>query len=380
MHLDPLCLVALAGLACAAASRGRSSQSKSRAAAPQRPSFVSPEVHPDRRVTFRLYAPKAQCVLVAGAFGEQTMSKDDAGLWSATVGPLEPELYEYSFVVDDLRMIDPCNPELKPQRQPTSSIVEVLGEPPLVHSFAPDVPHGTVRHHWYQSQALGRRRSLRVYTPPGYDQRSRTRYPVFYLLHGHGDNDGTWSTLGRAHVIADNLIAERKVRPLVIVMPDGHAALEPAPGVRPERSEVIGALQRELFEDIMPLVEAGYRVEEGPEHRAIVGLSMGGGQSLAIGLNNLDRFAWVGGMSSAVFNPEETLASALAHPRATNNRLRLLWVGCGKDDFLLEQNQQFDALLTQRGLKHTYRLTEGNHSWPVWRRYLAELLPLLFCE
>jgi enterochelin esterase-like enzyme len=374
MHLDPICLVMLAAFACAAASLGGRSQPGTGPRPAPRPSVISPEVHPDGSVTFRLLLPQAGQVLVSGAFGERPMSRDEAGLWSVTVGPLEPELYEYSFVVDEIRMLDPANPEVKPQRSPTSSMVEVLGHPPLLHSFVPEVPHGTVRQHWYQSKALGRCRSLHLYLPAEYDQRTRTRYPVLYLLHGHGDTDGTWSRLGRAHVIADNLLARRRARPLIIAMPDGHAVFGPTY----DRSANIAAFQRDLFEDIMPLVEAGYRIQEGPESCAIAGLSMGGGQALTIGLNGLDRFAWVGGMSSAVFNPEETLAPALADPSATNSDLRLLWIGCGEDDFLLEQNQQFDALLTRRGIQHTYRLTEGNHSWPVWRRYLGELLPLLF--
>ena len=379
MHLDPVCLAMLAAVACAAA-RSRGSAPKPSAKPTARPPVVSPEVHADRRVTFRLLMPKAGQVLVSGGFGEQPLRNDGTGLWSTTVGPLESELYEYGFVVDEIRMLDPVNPDIKPQRAPTSSIVEVTGDSPLPHEFVPGIPHGTVRQHWYQSQALGRRRSLHVYTPPGYDQRTRTQYPVFYLLHGHGDCDATWSKLGRAHMIADNLLAQHKARPMVIVMTDGHAALEPTPGVRPDRSVSIATYQRDLFEDVMPFVAANYRLEESRERRAITGLSMGGGQSLTIGLNNLDRFAWVGGMSSAVFEPERTLASALANPGATNRKLRLLWVGCGKDDFLLEQNQQFDELLTRHGVRHTYRLTEGNHSWPVWRRYLAELLPLLFTE
>ncbi len=376
MSLDLLYPVVLAALAGAAASRGGSSESGPTTKSAPRPTVTSPEVHPDRSVTFRLFMPRAGQALVSGGFGERTMGKDGDGLWRVTVGPLEPELYEYGFVVDGVRMLDPANPEIKPQRSPTSSIVEVPGDSPLPHSFVPEVPHGTVRQHWYQSEALGRRRSLHVYAPAGYDQRTRTRYPVLYLLHGHGDSDGTWSRLGRAQMISDNLIARRQARPHLIVMPDGHAVFGPTY----DRSANIAAFQRDLFEDIMPLVEGSYRVQDGPRSRAIAGLSMGGGQALTIGLNHLDRFAWIGGMSSAVSNPEETLALALAHPNATNRRLGLLWIGCGQDDFLLEQNQQFDALLTARGIRHTYRLTDGNHSWPVWRRYLAELSPLLFGE
>jgi enterochelin esterase family protein len=306
------------------------------------------------------------------------MSNDGSGIWSVTVGPLEPELYEYSFVVDGVRVADPANPEVKPGRSATASIVEVPGEKPLLHSFVPGVAHGALRQQWYQSGALYRRRGLHLYTPPGYDQRTRTRYPVLYLLHGGGDSDGTWSKLGRAHMIADNLVAQRKALSMVIVMPDGHAASGATSDPKHDRNASTAAFQRDLLKVVMPFVEANYRVKNDRESRAIAGLSMGGGQALTIGLNNLDRFAWVGGMSSSMPSAEETVASALVDPSATNASLRLLWVGCGKDDFLLEQNQQFDELLARRGIQHTYRLTEGIHSWPVWRRYLAELLPLLF--
>jgi enterochelin esterase family protein len=243
------------------------------------------------------------------------------------------------------------------------------------------VPHGTVRIHEYRSRSLGRQRGLQVYTPPGYDQESAVRYPVLYLFHGSGDNEATWVALGRAHLIVDNLIAQGKAKPLVIVMPDGHAAAPRppgAPGAAEGRSRNVVDFERDLLEDVMPFIEANYRVRSDAASRAIAGLSMGGGQSLTIGLNHPDRFAWVGGFSAAVSNPETAISAALADPKATDSALRLVWIACGKDDRLVENGQRFSEVLKARGIRNEFQITAGNHSWPVWRRYLAEFVPRLF--
>jgi enterochelin esterase family protein len=332
-------------------------------------------------VTFRLRAPKANEVTVSGEWGgqPQALTKDEQGVWSATIGPLAPEIYGYSFSVDGLRIADPGNSALKPMRSPTTSILEVPGQPPLIHEFQ-NVPHGTVRYHWYASKSLGVRRSLHVYTPPGYDKETQTRYPVLYLFHGSGDNDATWAVLGRAHLVLDNLLAQERVKPMVVVMTDGHAALpQVSGGVTPNMvSRNVEDFGRDLLEDVLPFVEASYRVKKERTQRAIAGLSMGGGQSLTIGLNHLDLFAWVGGFSSFLRNPETTIAKTLADAKGTNEKLKLLWIACGKDDRLIEQAQQMSALLKERDIRHEFLATEGNHSWPVWRRYLADFAPLLF--
>jgi enterochelin esterase family protein len=355
------------------------------AAAQQRPGtrpapVVSPEVHADRTVTLRLRAPAAKEVKVAGEWpgGTNALTKDERGLWSITVGPLAPDVYGYSFVVDGFRTLDPANRNVKPMRSPTTSILEVPGDPPRLHEFQ-NVPHGTVRLHEYQSKAVGRRRGLYVYTPPGYDRQADASYPVLYLFHGSGDTEATWTVLGRAHVILDNLLAQQKAQPMVIVMPDGHAApTQPVGSGAGGLSQNLVAFQKDLLEDVLPFVEAKYRVRREAASRAIVGLSMGGGQSLTIGLKHPELFGWVGGFSAAVFDPETTLAGALADPWATNGKLRLLWFACGKDDRLVDNNRQLAALLQKHGIRHEFRATEGNHSWPVWRRYLAEFIPLLF--
>ena len=239
-------------------------------------------------------------------------------------------------------------------------------------------PHGTVREHWYHSKALGVRRSLHVYTPPGYDK-SRKDFPVMYLLHGSGDNDATWTALGRAHVIIDNLLAQKKAQPMIVVMTDGHAAFSQPSTNAEARARNTKAFESDLLGDVMPFVEENYRTINKRESRAIIGLSMGGGQSLAIGLNHPELFAWLGAMSAST--PEESsVAKALAEPDAMNKKLKLFWIAIGKDDFLLNRNEQFNRLLTSKGIKHIYEITEGNHSWPVWRRYLADFAPLLFLE
>ena len=302
------------------------------------------------------------------------MIKGSNNVWSVSIGPIAPGIWEYSFQVDGLIMLDPANPAIKPMRAPHTSILYLPGQPPLIHDFQ-DVPHGTVRQHTYRSQAVGRLRELVVYTPPGYDQQPAARYPTLYLQHGSGDNQATWTIHGKAHWILDNLIAQGRALPMVVVMMDGHATTsgEGSRGLQTNSN----LFERDLIGDVLPFIESNYRVKTGAANRGIAGLSMGGGQALTIGLRHLDLFAWVGGFSSAI--PEQmAIADALAQPDATNQKLKLLWIGCGKDDFLLKRNEDFITLLKNKNIHHAWHLTDGNHSWPVWRGYLAELVPLLF--
>ena len=349
---------------------------------PQLASIISPEVHLDRTVTFRVRAANATNVTVSGEWPDSSkaMAKGAAGVWTTTLGPLSPGLYGYGFTVDGFRTLDPGNAAVKPMRSPTTSILEVPGERPSLFDFQ-KVPHGVVRLHEYESRSLGRRRSLRVYTPPGYDAKRWTRYPVLYLLHGSGDNEATWTVLGRAHFVADNLIEQRKAAPMLIVMADGHAA-PPKPGGTnaAARSRNMAAFEGDLLQDIIPFVEKNYRAKSGRQHRAIIGLSMGGGQSLTVGLKHPELFAWVGGMSSAVSEPETTLREFLSASAVANQKLALLWFACGKEDFLLKRNQELDALLSERGIRHEFHETPGNHSWPVWRRYLVDFMPRIFLK
>jgi enterochelin esterase family protein len=346
------------------------------AGARQRPVLVrSPQILADRRVTFQLRMPKATEVAVAGQWpnGRAPMTKDANDVWSVTVGPIPSGIWEYGFQVDGVQMIDPGNPAIKPMREPRTSILHIRGEPPLPHDFQ-NVPHGTVHQHTYLSKSLGRLRELVVYTPPGYDKQADARFPTLYLQHGMGDNQATWVAHGKAHWILDNLMASGKARPMVMVMMDGHAS--GGRGMAGFQNNTAD-FERDLLEDVMPFVEANYRVKPGAADRAIAGLSMGGGQSLTIGLNHPDRFAWVAGFSSAIPS-REAIAGFLNDPAAANAKLKLLWIGIGKDDFLLQQNQGFIATLKEKDIRHEWHLTDGSHSWPVWRLYLADLAPKLF--
>lgn len=341
-------------------------------AAPRRApqaSVRSAEIAEDRRVTFRIRAPRATEVTVNGqwANGRAAMAKDSNNVWSVTVGPVEPGVWEYSFNIDGVSMIDPANPATKPMREPRTSILHVTGSTPMIWDFQ-EVAHGTVRQHTYRSKALGRLRELAVYTPPGYDGSSK-KFPTLYLQHGSGDNQATWVAHGKAHWIFDNLIAQKKMTPMVVVMMDGHAST----GFQNNTE----AFEKDLMQDVMPFVESSYRVKKDAANRAIVGLSMGGGQSLTIGLNHTDKFAWVGGFSSAVPN-KDAVSAALGNAAQTNKRLKLLWIACGKDDFLIQRNEDFIATLKEKGVRHDWVKTDGAHTWPVWRNYLADFAPKLF--
>jgi enterochelin esterase-like enzyme len=350
---------------------------------PARPArIVSPELAPDRRVTFRLRAPRATEVILRGLFFQDRvpLARGADGVWSATVGPVEPGLYEYSFSVDGLSIVDPANPVIQPATEPGVSVLEVPGRPPLVTELQ-DVPHGTVHvHHYFAKSLAGRARRVHVYTPPGYEAGKGGRLPVLYLLHGSGDNDATWSVYGRANVVVDNLLAQGKVKPMIVVMTDGHPLPRaPAPPPGTPRPDNTAAFSQELLTDVMPLVEKTYRVRTDGPGRAIAGLSMGGRQALAVGLNHPDRFAWVGAMSASI-PTEDTITAALNDPKGTNRKLRWLWIGCGAADGGYQRNQDFVALLKTKGIQHVWRSSEGGHDWPVWRGYLAEIAPQLFAR
>ncbi|MCD6051497.1 MAG: putative esterase [Verrucomicrobia bacterium] len=351
------------------------------AAAPARPQqpppVTSPQVHEDGRVTIRYRSANAKKVEASGDWtgGNKALEPGEGNVWSVTFGPLPAEVYGYGLVVDGLRIADPANPLSKPSRTMNTSVLDIPGKPPLNHDWQ-DVPHGTVHQHQYISKATGAIRRVHVYTPPGYGTtKKKVNYPVLYLLHGSGDNDSTWVSFGRAPWIADNLIAQKKCVPMVIVMTDGHAVERRTDA---DRSRNIEMYEKDLLESVIPLTEANYTVKKDAENRAIIGLSMGGQQSLVVGIKHADKFAWVGGMSSAVREPDATIGAALKNAAQLNKRLKVLWFACGIDDFLLNDNRKFDSILNERGIRHGYKETPGNHSWPVWRKYLAEFLPMIF--
>jgi len=349
--------------------------------------LISPEVHADGKVSFRLRAPKAEKVLlVSGELqpvlkaSSVAMEKGEDGVWSLTVGPLPPGIYDYAFNVDGVVLTDPSSRNVFGNRQGSRGFVEVPGPKgqPRADEWR-DVPHGAVTIHWYDSSASGTRRRLHVYTPPGYAKDAERKYPVLYLLHGSGDNDSHWMLLGRANVSADNLLADGKMVPMLIVMPDGHVRERPAGPPDPKtRLEARQAFEKDLLENVVPLVESTYRVRTDAASRAVAGLSMGSAQALGVGLGHPERFAWVGAFSGALRLDDPVVAALRADPARANERLKLLWLAIGKDDGGLKNKQELAAALKEMGVRHEYHETEGAHRWSVWRQYLAEFLPRLF--
>ena len=344
--------------------------------AQQRPVRVtqpsSPEVHADRRVTFRIKAPDAKKITIVDGNmmealdGPKELVKGDEGVWSLTVGPLEPGIYDYGFSIDDApRGPDPANRNLIRRTWGFTSYVEVPGDAPRFDSIR-DVPHGSVHQHTYHSKSLGVVRQFRVYTPPGYET-GATKYPVLWLFHGGGGGETQWTTVGRADMILDNLIADGKAVPMVIVMPYGHV---------PEREggDPTEDFEKDVLQDVKPLVEKIYRVKTDRANRAIAGLSMGSGHSLHIGLGNLDLFSYVGVFSGGGRNQniDEMDADEI------NKALKVFYLGCGKTDFVFDSANALDKLLTDKGVNHVYTVTEGGHTWPNWRRYLNEYAAMLF--
>jgi len=352
--------------------------------------LVSPDVHPDRTVTLRFRAPQATQVDIVGEIMQgkaaQAMTKDENGLWTATVGPLPPEIWSYNFRIQGVDITDPSNPAVKPVPPgfAMSSFVEVPGDTPAFYDSRPG-PHGEVRMTTYESRAMGVTRGLWIYTPPGYDK-SNAKYPVVYLLHGNGEGLNGWVMNGRANIILDNLIADRKAQPMILVMPQGHALQ--APGVGPlvriagETGMFSPRFPKDLLEDIIPFVEKNYRVIANPNNRAIAGLSMGGGQAMSIGLSHPELFHYVLGFSAAIdgqyLNIDEPVSQVTANPAVSNAKFHLLWISAGKQDFLRNADEHLAKLLTDKGVKNTFVETEGAHVWSVWRNNLNAAAPLLF--
>jgi len=368
--------------------------------------IVSPEVSADRRLTLRYRAPDAKTVTAAGELDGQPhpMTKGADGVWSVTIGPLAPDIYTYAFTVDGTVALDPQNTNTKLGYGSFGpvSVVEVPGDGPQFYDSKP-VPHGEVRIRPYESKTLGLSRTAWIYTPPGYD--SGKDYPVLYLLHGAGDVESGWVLIGRANLILDNLIAEKKAKPMVVVMPLGHTIQSfwtgPAKALPNEMAAafakggldaVLFALMagdgkgglslfaRDLLDDVMPAVEKSYKVSKRPDDRAIAGLSMGGGQTVNIAFNRPDLFRYVAVMSGAVTGKADQIYSRfLSNPEQANKQFKLFWIGVGRNDMLTGPgDRQFEQMLTKYGITHTARVTEGRHEWTVWRHHLNEVAPLLF--
>jgi enterochelin esterase family protein len=351
------------------------------------PSIVSPEVK-EGKVTFRVRAPKAEAVRLSGSdipdIGREgaEMTKNDEGVWETSLD-VAPGYYRYNFNVDGVSVIDPSNGATSESNANTWSLVSVPGEQWM---DTQDVPHGAVAEVTYHSSSLKRFRRMHVYTPPGY-QKGEGQYPVFYLLHGAGDCDDSWTTVGRAGFILDNLIAAAKAKPMIVVMTAGHAGPFRFGGPRPAVDE----FTQDFVTDVMPYIEKNYRVNTDRANRAIAGLSMGGAQTLNVGISHLDKFAYLGVYSSGVFGIvprpgaperegptfEEQHVGVLDNDELKKD-LKLFWFATGKDDFLVETSRATVDMFKQHGFEVVYKEGEGGHTWIVWRQYLNEFAQQLF--
>jgi enterochelin esterase-like enzyme len=353
----------------------------------QGPRVISPQVTKERKVTFRILAPKAEAVrLNAGdiqglAPGSTTLTKGTNGVWEVTLGPIRPGAYRYNFNVDGISVLDPRNPSVSESNDNPWSLVYVPGADFMDTT---EVPHGAVASITYHSTVLNRFRRMHVYTPPGYEKGGDS-YPVFYLLHGASDSDDSWSSVGRAGFILDNLIAAQKAKPMLIVMPAGHTGSFGFGG----RSN--DDFQKEFANDILPYIEKNYRAKTDRNNRAIAGLSMGGAQTLNIGFEHLDQFGYIGVYSSGVFGisgtggnrPEASPTFEEKNKERLDDSklkegLKLVWFATGKDDFLVKTSQATVDMLKKHGFNVVYKETEGGHTWMNWREYLNEFAPQLF--
>ena len=359
--------------------------------------ITSPEINDDNTVTFRIEAPNATAVKIAGDWmpaqgwipGSEDMEKGEKGIWTYTTEPLDPELYSYTFLIDGFRTIDPNNAFVVRDIASLMNIFIIGGGKGDLYSVN-DVPHGTVIRRWYDSPGLGRDRRITIYTPPGYEN-SETKYPVLYLLHGAGGDEEAWITLGRATQIIDNLIAKGESNPMIVVMPNGNVIQEAAPGegsrgfYKPQFMvpNTMDGQYEASFPDIINFVENNYRVLTGKANRAIAGLSMGGFHSLHISRYYPNTFDYVGLFSAAIL-PNQDVSHEVYNDiegtlkRQKENGYKLYWIGMGKDDFLYQSGVEYRAKLDSIGMDYVYRESEGGHIWKNWRVYLTEFVTLLF--
>ncbi|WP_336517364.1 alpha/beta hydrolase-fold protein [Pollutibacter soli] len=333
------------------------------------PALNSPEVHPDHSITFRYFSRDAKQVSVSGEFLKkpQMMTKDTGGIWSVTVEPVQPDIYPYSFRVDSVQVADPNNTYVFANERFKRSIVDIPDEKPLVHSLQP-VPHGTVSYRYYFSSSLQTTRRLLVYTPPGYRD-SNKKYPVLYLIHGGSDTEETWTKVGKANLVADNLIAQGKAQPMIIVMPYGNVRPAPMPD-----------FTRDVMNDIIPFVEQNYRVLSDSKHRAVAGFSVGGGQTLNIGLTNTNRFGYV--CSYAPYTETEEFKKNFTNyspdVKKLNDQLALFTISVGTEDFLYESVKKNIAMFEEKKIKVKPYIVAGGHTWMNCRLFLATSLQEIF--
>jgi enterochelin esterase family protein len=368
---------------------------------PQGPQVISPEVLPDHRIVFRILAPDAATVRLRGSDipslaappgaargtappAGPEFKKGENGVWEATLDAVNPGAYRYVFVVNGVAVIDPRNPSISESNNNAWSMVYVPGADFM---DTKQVPHGAVAAVNYYSTALSKFRRMHIYTPPGYEGSHELggsqKYPVFYLLHGAGDCDEAWTSVGRAGFILDNLIADKKAKPMIVVMPAGHtsaATFRPAQaGEAPPRDE----FQEDFLTDVMPYVEKNYRTLNDRPHRAIAGLSMGGGQTLNAAFTQLDKFAYIGVFSSGVLDSGGTAEWENRHAAMLDNAplkkgLKLLWFSTGSDDFLVATSKSTVEMLKKHGFDAAFQESTGAHTWINWRNYLNYFAQQLF--
>jgi enterochelin esterase family protein len=346
----------------------------------------STEIHPDRTATFRYRDNTATKVLLnlEGVATPIPMTKDATGVWSVKTGPLAPQIYGYSYEVDGQPRLDLTNVRVTPNLVDLANLLTVPGETPQLWD-ATNVPHGTLHHHYYTTATVlglaNHQSNYFVYTPPGYDPKAKTPYPVLFLLHGWSDDASGWSAVGQANFIFDNLLAQGKIKPMVVVMPLGYGDMSflDSSNVWQEPSTIdhnTNLFSKALLTEVMPQVEAEYNVSRKREDRAIAGLSMGGLEALTLGLNNTGRFAWVGGFSSAVNKLSFNGPLATLDPKKAD--LRILWIASGTEDDLIEPNRRLVAFLKSKNMPVTQIETPGMHTWMVWRDNLIHFVPQLF--
>lgn len=350
------------------------------------PQFTSPVVEADRKVTFKIHSPNAQSVTVNGswmAYGKTLpLIKGTDSVWSVTIDPLEPSMYHYNFFIDGVSAIDPKNAFALRDGVRYASMLIVPGVDSKLFEVN-DVAHGALSLVWYNSPTLNLNRRMYVYTPPGYES-SKDKYPVLYLLHGGGGDEDAWTSLGRANYILDNLIAEGKAKPMIVVMTNGNAFQTSSLYTAPNAPEITretfmkyaGMFEKSLVNDVIPFVEKNYRVKVGKESRAIAGLSMGGMQTITASIEYPDKFGYIGVFSSGIFQPSpDQEAKFMALKKAGFNKY---WVACGKDDFVMESNKRLLEMLKKTDIKHEYFENSGGHTWANWRTYLSMFAPMLF--
>lgn len=347
-------------------------------------------INPDHSVTFHYKDDAASTVLLGleGIPKPVPMAKDADGIWAFTTEPLAPEIYGYHFEVDGQPRLDLSNTHITPNLVNLSSLITIPrpGANPAPEIWDDtNVPHGVLNHHHYTTATViglpTNASDYYVYTPPGYIPKSKKPYPVLYLLHGWSDGAVGWSAVGRANFILDNLLAQGKIKPMIVVMPLGYGDMSFLDTFKVWKDPVPVAHNTALFTqtlltEVMPRVEADYNVSKSREDRAITGLSMGGLESLDIGLTHTDKFAWIGGFSAAVHNLDYPTQMATLDPRTAN--LRLLWIACGTEDNLIDPNRKFIEFLKEKNMPVTQIETPGLHVWMVWRDNLAQFAPLLF--